>query len=217
MTATRTWIPVLALATGLACTTTPAIAQPYGTAQGWHGQQKAWFSAAWNNGYRAGFDRGHADSRSRHYDYYRDDVYRSGSRGYDRHHGSRDEYRRAFQQGFAAGYSDGFYGRGHRYGPTDPNFGRYPAYPPATAYPRAPSPYGYNAYGAQAAFDRGYREGIDKGRDDREDRHAYDPRGEKWYHQGDRGYKREYGPKEQYKAEYRDGFLRGYDEGYRRW
>jgi hypothetical protein len=226
MTALRKWIPVLALTAGLGCASAPVAAQPYGNARGWHGQHDGRLADAWNDGYRAGFDRGRADVRSRRYDYRRDGDYRDGTRGYDRHRGDRDDYRRAFQQGFAAGYDDAYYGRSVRRAP-GPDYGRYPAYPPAPAYPSyPPSAYptypgypggaGYG-YGYSEATDRGYREGLDKGRDDGHDRHAYDPRGEKWYRQGDRGYKKEYGPREQYKAAYRDAFLRGYDEGYRRY
>ena len=74
---------------------------------------------------------------------------------------------------------------------------------------------GYGNYGYSEAYDRGYREGVDKGRDDGHDRDQYDPRRQKWYREGDRGYNKRYGTREEYIAAYRQGFLRGYDEGYR--
>jgi hypothetical protein len=218
MIAKRSWISVLVLAAGLACSAT-AQAQPNGNAWGYERNRGGHVQAAYENGYRQGFDRGLSDARGRRYDYRRHDDYRNGTRGYNnRGYGSRDDYRRAFQQGFVAGYDDGFYGRGGGRGvrqyPTTPSYPTYPRYPQGRpSYPGYPG--GYGNYGYSEGFDRGYREGLDKGQDDGHDRDRYDPRGEKWYREGDRGYKREYGSREQYKAAYREGFLRGYEEGYR--
>jgi hypothetical protein len=221
MIAKRSWIAALALLAGLACSATVQ-AQPNGNAWGYRRNQGA-SQAAYDNGYRQGFDRGVSDARSRRYDYRRHGEYR-------RYGNQRDDYGRAFQDGFVAGYDAGFYGRNGgswrngggvgRY-PTYPSYPRYPSYPPYPSYPTRPSypndpayP-GYGGYGYNEAYDRGHREGLDKGRDDGHDNDRYDPRGEKWYREGDRGYKREYGPREQYKAAYREGFVRGYEEGYR--
>jgi hypothetical protein len=123
-------------------------------------------------------------------------------------------------------YDDGYYGRNTRdysYGDdryrNDDGYRPLPAAPPVygSAYPSAPTyggSYGGN-YGFNPGYDRGYREGLDKGRDDGKHHDSYDPRREKWYRDGDRGYKDEYGPRRTYENSYRDGFLRGYDQGYR--
>ena len=74
------------------------------------------------------------------------------------------------------------------------------------------------AYGGgyySEAYDRGLREGEQKGREDAKDGDRYDPRRHNWYRDGDRGYKDRYGSREQYKAAYRDAFERGYAQGYR--
>jgi hypothetical protein len=64
-------------------------------------------------------------------------------------------------------------------------------------------------------FDNGYRDGLEKGREDARDRDSYDPVRHSWYRNGDRGYNNRYGTRETYKFTYRDGFEAGYEEGYR--
>jgi hypothetical protein len=222
MTAYRSLVPALAIVAGLAFSA-PAQAQPNGNAWGWRNQNGAPIRVAYDNGYRAGYDRGLQDARGRRYDYRRDNVYRDGNRGYDGRYGDRDDYRRSFQQGFASGYDAAFYGRGSRSStypsyPGYPSSQSYPSYPsyPSSSYPGGYGGYGgYGNYGYSEAYDRGYREGLDKGRDDGHDRDQYDPRRQKWYREGDRGYNKRYGSREEYIAAYRQAFLRGYDEGYR--
>ncbi len=228
MTAYRSLVPALAIVAGLAFSA-PAQAQPNGNAWGWRNQNGAPVRVAYDNGYRAGYDRGLQDARGRRYDYRRDNVYRDGNWGYDGRYGDRDDYRRSFQQGFASGYDAAFYGRGSR----SSTYPSYPGYPSSQSYPSVselpvvselsivvlPGGYGgyggYGNYGYSEASDRGYREGLDKGRDDGHDRDQYDPRRQKWYREGDRGYNKKYGSREEYIAAYRQAFLRGYDEGYR--
>jgi len=79
-------------------------------------------------------------------------------------------------------------------------------------YPnRGSNRYGYNS----PAYDNGYRDGLEKGREDAQDRDSYDPVRHSWYRSGNRGYNSRYGTKDQYKLAYRDGFEAGYDQAYR--
>ena len=78
-------------------------------------------------------------------------------------------------------------------------------------YPNANGRYGNNS----VPFDNGYRDGLEKGREDARDRDSYDPVRHSWYRSGDRGYNNRYGTRETYKLTYRDGFEAGYDEAYR--
>ena len=101
------------------------------------------------------------------------------------------------------------------------NDGRpYPAVPysyPGSRYPnseRYPNSRGGYAYG-NISFDNGYRDGLDKGREDANGRRSYDPNRHSRYRSADHGYDRRYGSKDQYKNVYREGFQAGYDEGYR--
>jgi hypothetical protein len=58
---------------------------------------------------------------------------------------------------------------------------------------------------------KGYEEGFDEGRKDADRGRRFDVRRHDEFRDGDRGYKRDYGPK----YEYVQGFRAGFDEGYR--
>jgi hypothetical protein len=73
-----------------------------------------------------------------------------------------------------------------------------------------------NSGAYSVAFDNGYRDGLEKGREDRGDNDSFDPVRHSRYRSGDRGYDSRYGTKEQYKLAYRDGFEAGYEQGYGR-
>lgn len=63
----------------------------------------------WDAGYRDGTEKGREDAlRNRRYEPNRHGWYRSGTRGYDRRYGSRDEYINIYREAFTAGYADGF-------------------------------------------------------------------------------------------------------------
>ena len=87
------------------------------------------------------------------------------------------------------------------------------SYPNTYPYPNnnRNSGYGYNS----VPYDNGYRDGLEKGREDAGDRDSYDPVRHSWYRSGDRGYNSRYGTKDSYKLAYRDGFEAGYDQAYR--
>jgi len=70
---------------------------------------------------------------------------------------------------------------------------------------------GYN----NVAYDNGYRDGLEKGREDANDRDSFDPVRHSWYRSGNRGYDSRYGTRDQYKLVYRDGFEAGYEQAYR--
>lgn len=94
------------------------------------------------------------------------------------------------------------YGNNDRYG--NERYGnRYPA--------NGSNRYGYNS----VPYDNGYRDGLEKGREDARDRDSYDPVRHGWYRSGNRGYDNRYGTRDQYKLAYRDGFEAGYDQAYR--
>jgi len=68
-----------------------------------------------NSGYRQGFQQGQLDARyGRTGSYYGNNVYRSGTYGYQSYV-ERSQYQYYFQQGFQRGYEDGFNNQ-YRYG-----------------------------------------------------------------------------------------------------
>lgn len=82
-------------------------------------------------------------------------------------------------------------------------------YPNQNSTPRAGT---YN----RTAYDNGFRDGLEKGREDARDNDSYDPVRHSRYRSADRGYNQRYGTKEQYRLTYRDGFEAGYEQGYGR-
>lgn len=64
-------------------------------------------------------------------------------------------------------------------------------------------------------YDQGYRDGATKAREDMRDNDRYDPARHGWYKSADRGYERNDGSKDDYRAAYRAGFVEGYDQNYR--
>jgi flagellar biosynthesis/type III secretory pathway protein FliH len=67
-----------------------------------------------------------------------------------------------------------------------------------------------------AAYDRGYREGVQQGERDARDNHTYSIEGSRIYRDGDRGYERRDGSRDSYRNEFRRGFSVGYREGFDR-
>jgi hypothetical protein len=65
------------------------------------------------------------------------------------------------------------------------------------------------------AFQSGYRDGLDKGREDADDNDRFDPNRHSWYRSATRGYEDEFGSRADYQTRYREGFEAGYAEGYR--
>ena len=67
-----------------------------------------------------------------------------------------------------------------------------------------------------AAFDNGYRDGINIGQRDARQGKSFRPQKHDEYEDADRGYNHDYGDKNHYKNEYRQGFQNGYSDGYGR-
>jgi hypothetical protein len=92
----------------------------------------------------------------------------------------------------------------------DRNYGVYDRTSPnATRYPNN------RGYANSAAYDNGYRDGLEKGLEDAGDNDSYDPVRHSRYRSADHGYNSRYGSKDTYKLAYRDGFEAGYEQGYR--
>jgi flagellar biosynthesis/type III secretory pathway protein FliH len=176
--------------------------------------------AAYDNGFREGLKQGEKDGRRNNVFEFQDErTFQRADKGYHREFGPLERYRQSFRSGYSAGYSDGYqrYGRNSGYGAygrQDPRRdSRGPGYP--NTYPGYPqqSP-GYRGYGS-AALQNGASDGYEKGVEDARRNRSYDPRRHEWYRSGDRHYDGRFGPREQYKDVYRQGFMDGYDRGYR--
>jgi hypothetical protein len=76
--------------------------------------------------------------------------------------------------------------------------------------------YGGRGYdrGDRIAFEKGYEEGLEDGRKDRDRRRRFDPARHDEYRDGDHGYRERYGPRYEYVRGFRSGYLRGYRDGF---
>jgi hypothetical protein len=76
---------------------------------------------------------------------------------------------------------------------------------------------GYYQQAGRRAYDNGYREGLERGRDDARRRRAFSFERYDEYRNADRGYRRGDGiGRDQYRQMYRDGFRAGYTQSYQR-
>ena len=66
----------------------------------------------------------------------------------------------------------------------------------------------------RAAYDTGYREGLQRGQDDSRIGRSRDIERDSEYRSGDRGYDRSWGSRDAYRVEFRRGFEAGYRQGY---
>jgi len=199
-------VPLLAGVVAIAATgcSTPLYAQRNGTYRDVERR-------AYDTGYREGIAQGQNDvQRGRAYSYTGHSEYRAADDGWRRSDGDREFYRQSFRQGFQSGYSEAYnrYAANGRYPRSNyPNSSSYPTYP---TYPERGVPRATYAPAAQ----NGYRDGFEAGRSDARDRNRYDPRRVKRYREGDQGYDRSYGNRDDYKRDYRSSFEQGYRDGF---
>ena len=65
------------------------------------------------------------------------------------------------------------------------------------------------------AYETGFRDGLQRGREDVSRRNWYDLNRHGWYRSADRGYDSRYGSRGDYERWYREGFEAGYSQSYR--
>ena len=200
------------LLTGLSIAAPACATQTYGYRGSNRGYVREMERRAYDYGYRDGLRAGERDGRNgRSFSYNRHDDWRDADAGYDRGYGERDWYRRSYRNAFERGYTDAY----NRFG----NYGRnprsYPGYPGSRTYPVYPGGAPGRAVLRSTAADVGYRDGFEAGRDDANDRRAFDPRRSRRYRAGDHDYNDRYGSRDEYKRQYRAAFEQGYEEGYR--
>lgn len=173
------------------------------------------YRIAQDQGHRDGFEQGSKDGRDR--DRYRPEEsgrYKDATRGYRSEYGNKDAYKQAYRDGFRRGYDQGF--RQYTYGQGNDPYYRTDPYGRGNDPYGRPGDYGYGRNDIyQVAQDQGYRDGYQRGSEDARDGDRYNPEGSSQYRNADRGYRSEYGNKEEYRRIYRDAFRRGYDESYR--
>ena len=165
----------------------------------------------YQHGYRDGLRQGRADLNSGSAPSHETEDYRRADLGYEEFMGSRLDFQRGYRDGYRDGYEDGFKNRPIRteiYRLSD-NYD-----PDLIVRHEEDDRYYHNWSYSDVAFDTGYRDGLSAGRHDFAKRKDYRPAKHDSYEDGDHGYRKAYGTKEQYKEQYRKGFLRGYDDAF---
>ncbi|HKG21545.1 MAG TPA: hypothetical protein VKC34_06565 [Blastocatellia bacterium] len=165
--------------------------------------------------------------------------YRNSDNGYKSWMGHDDTYRENYRKGYETGFKDGQERRGRRYDRNDVEralgdslknvYGddRYDRYDDRDN--RGNGRWDDRRDDRDGRYDRndrnqiirmaqqnGYNDGIRRGQEDRSRRRGNQADRASEYRDGMRGYRSEYGDRNIYRQAYREGFMRGYDEAYRR-
>ena len=161
----------------------------------------------YESGFRDGEKRGRHEGRENDpYDYHTPD-WRQATRGYKGWMGPMNVFQNGYQQGYADGFRSGFESerpgwRGDRDGDRDGRY-RNNGYS-GNGY------YGNNGYDSRAGYDAGYQDGVTMAREDQYKNKPFNANPRARFEDRDHGYRREYGDKNSYKAEYTDGYRAGY-------
>jgi hypothetical protein len=165
----------------------------------------------YEHAYRDGADRARQDRERRASYSLKENDYQSGARGYERAFGDKAEYMQGYREGYKRGYDDVFNGRAGQYSQL---YGRPQSGGRMTS--RDDDVYAQRPYSAtDMAFDTGYRDGLTIGQQDRGRRGRSNYRENDSYRNADLGYRSSYGDRDDYKVQFRDGFERGYEDGFR--
>jgi hypothetical protein len=160
----------------------------------------------YQNGFNEGVRKGQHEGRERDPNDYGTPSWRHSKRGYQRWMGSVELYQRAYQQGYRNGFRSGYeevsrnWSGGYR----------------GNAWQGNGWQTGYDRDGSDIANRFGYEDGAQAAREDIYNRKEYNsnPRGR--FGDRDHGYRREFGSRDRYKAEYTAGYRSGYDSVMRR-
>ena len=159
----------------------------------------------YESGFRDGEKRGRHEGRENDpYDYHTPDWHQA-TRGYKGWMGPQNVYQNGYQQGYADGFRSGFNSerpdfRGDRDGDRDDRYRNNGYY----------GNYGNNAYDSRIGYDCGYQDGATMAREDQYKNKPFNSNPRARFEDRDHGYRREYGDKNSYRAEYTDGYRAGY-------
>jgi len=190
-----------------------------------------------HNGYRAGFFQGRRvrNDRGGYGNWNRGRWGNQNNRvddttGYQGYMGPQGQYKKGYREGYRQGYADAYNNRRSQYGytygqngqrtPWDPDGDGRPGYSNGS-YNNG----GYNngqyggQYGNQGngnAQRFGYQDGQQAGQRDRQSRHSYRPTEWEAYKDADHGMSSSngYRSSDDYKRDYRQAFMNGYNQGY---
>jgi hypothetical protein len=151
----------------------------------------------YQNGYRDGARHGQHEGREHDPNDHRTPEWRETTRGYRSWMGPVDWYQRGYEEGYNNGFRNA-YRAAAGWGEGDGDDGRSFRW----------------SDGSDLAYRFGYEDGSIAARSDIERGKSYNSKPRGRYDDRDHGYRREYGSKDRYKAEYTNGYRAGYDASY---
>lgn len=162
----------------------------------------------YESGFRDGEKRGRHEGRENDpYDYHAPD-WRQATHGYKNWMGPLNAFQNGYQQGYADGFRSGFIAERPGWRDDGDRDDRYRD----NAY-RGNGYYGSGSYGynSRNGYDIGYQDGVTIAREDLNKNKSFNPNPRARFDDRDHGYRREYGDKNAYKAQYTDGYRAGYE------
>ena len=159
----------------------------------------------YQSGYQDGLRKGQHEARENDPNDFQSREWRAANHGYQQWMGPFPVFQDGYRDGYRQGFQDAFHQRfGQRYEGDRDNYYRG-------------SDFRGGGYGnwASIAYNNGLQDGVAAGREDayRGKQFNPNPRGS---NHADRGYIREYGDKNAYRAQYSDGYREGYQRTYGR-
>jgi hypothetical protein len=198
------------LLVALFCIATPAPAQDKVVVYGGSTDAR---EHGYQHGYRDGLRQGRVDLTNNLSPNYENEDYRRADLGYEEYIGARSDFQRGYRDGYKDGYEDGYKNRPIR----SEVYSLRDDYDPDRVPRSDEDARHYEKWSySDVALDTGYRDGLSAGRKDFGEKKDFRPEKHDSYEDGDHGYRKSFGTKDQYKEQYRKGFLRGYEDAFNR-
>jgi hypothetical protein len=168
----------------------------------------------YQHGYQDGYESGRPSTLSNRAQDIRNQQRKAQGNGYQPAFGSEADYSQGYREGFDAGSSDASNGVRSRleelFRWQDPNFN-----PDRSNLDTSDQIYRDNKWSLEhVAGDIGYRDGMNAGIQDRNQRRPYRPRQRLAWRNGNHGYQAPLGSKKAYRTSYRLSYERGYQDGF---
>jgi hypothetical protein len=167
----------------------------------------------YQQGYRDGYAKGRHEGRENDPNDYQAPDWRQATRGYEEWMGPMETFRNGYRDGYGSGFQAGYQSVNRGWGNADDEGGGgRGGYNRGDIYDQS----GYG-YGGDMGYRAGYQDGISQAREDVYKNKPFNPSPRGKYDDRDHGYRREYGDKSSYKAQYTDGYRAGYNSAFRQY
>ena len=202
----------LAIAVVVACSAF-SLAQYHDDDDGYyHGNLGQAREYGYQQGYRDGYDKGRHEARENDPNDFQNPDWRQATRGFQQWMGLVEVYQNAYRDGYENGFRTGYQSVNRGWGDGDGD--RDEDIYNRGGYIDGRSGYGY---GGNIGYRTGYQDGMSQAREDMYKNKPFNasPRGK--YDDRDHGYRREYGDKSRYRAQYSNGYRAGYEATFGRY